>query len=274
MHRLTGSAALLAVVCFAVQTAEAQQTDEYQATVAAARQADVAPRIEARLDKVAFTPGQVVKKGDLHFEFSSDRKELSLAIAKARQSFMEAQLRLAEVRLKNVERLKERDVSSEIELLRAQAERDIAAANVAVAQANVGLAETDLNDTRLVAPIDGVIGPPSLSEGAYVTPESRVQSLATIVQLDPIEVIAEVPYETYLERQKSFDAGENAVEQPEFKLTLPNGATYAHSGRLAAGTGAFDAATQLMAVAIEFPNPEFLLRPGLKVTLRSSVRSN
>ena len=117
MHRLTGSAALLAVVCFAVQTAEAQQTDEYQATVAAARQADVAPRIEARLDKVAFTPGQVVKKGDLLFEFSSDRKELSLAIAKARQSFMEAQLRLAEVRLKNVERLKERDVSSEIELI-------------------------------------------------------------------------------------------------------------------------------------------------------------
>ena len=274
MKTLIGTMTLLAVVCGAIQTAEAQQLDEYTGTVAAARQAEAAPSIDALLERVDFTPGQIVKKGDLLFEFSSKRKELSLAVAKARQSFMEAQLRLAEVRLKNAENLRARDISSEIELLQAQAERGLAAANVAEAQANVGLAEFDSSDTRLFAPIDGVISAQFLKQGAYITPEFRVQSLATIVQLDPIEVVAEIPYETFLERQKMFDGRAEAVEKPEFKLTLPNGDTYTQSGRLVAGTGTFNPASQVMAIAIEFPNPDFLLRPGLKVTLRSSVRSN
>ena len=269
---------LAAVTCLATQGADAQQSasdHEFPGTVVAAREADVAPRIDALLEKIDFAPGQTVKKGDLLFEFVSKPKELSLAIAKARQSFMQAQLRLAEVRLKNADSLRARDVSSEIELLEVQAQHDIAAANLQEADANVGLAEIDLGYTKLLAPIDGVIGPSSVREGAYIELEARVQStLATIVQLDPITVVGEVPIATFLQRQKGSGGTKQGVDGTEFTLTLPNGETYAHTGRMVGGTGTLNPATQNMAIAIEFSNPDFLLRPGLKVTLRSAVPQN
>jgi RND family efflux transporter MFP subunit len=269
---------LLAVVaCLATQTADAQQSRsayEFPGTVVAAREADVAPRIDALLEKIDFAPGQTVKKGDLLFEFVSKPKELSLAIAKARQSFMQAQLRLAEVRLKNADSLRARDVSSEIELLEAQAQHDIAAANLQEADANVGLAEIDLGYTKLFAPIDGVIVPSSLREGAYIELEARVQStLATIVQLDPINVVGEVPFASFAQRKRS-DGTVHPADGTEFTLTLPNGETYAHAGRMVAGIGTLDPATQNIAIAVEFANPDLLLRPGLKVTLRSVVAQN
>jgi RND family efflux transporter MFP subunit len=266
MKALMRAIPLVAVVCLAMHQAEAQQPAEayeYPGTVVATRQAEVAPRIDALLEKIDFTAGQIVKKGDLLFEFSSRSKELSLAVAKARQSYAEAQLDLADVRLKNAENLRARDVSSEMQVLEAQAQRDIAAANVEVAAANVGLAEIDLSYTKLFAPIDGLIGPPFVREGAYITLEARSQnSLATIVQLDPAHVVGEVPFGTLLEQRM------------EFTLTLPNGKTYAHAGRIVASPGAFNPLTQGMAITIEFANPDLLLRPGLEVTLRSVVPQN
>src|SRR5262245_49670503 len=83
---------------------------EYKGTVAAAREAEVAPRIDGLLTKIDFMAGQMVNKGDLLFEFGSRDKELSLALAQARQKQAQAQLRLAEVDLKNAETLRTRNV--------------------------------------------------------------------------------------------------------------------------------------------------------------------
>ena len=57
-----------------------------------------------------------------------------------------------------------------------------------------------------------------------------------------------------------------------YTLILPNGEKYPHKGRFVAGTGEFNPAAQVMAIAVEFENPGYLLRPGLNVTLKSSVR--
>jgi hypothetical protein len=52
----------------------------------------------------------------------------------------------------------------------------------------------------------------------------------------------------------------------------PTGDKYPHKGRLVAGTYEFDPQTQTTEVTVEFPNPDYLLRPGLDVTLQSSLR--
>src|SRR5262245_59308770 len=64
-----------AVASLMIQAAAAQQPAtpevlEYKGTVAAARQAEVAPRLDGLLLKINFTSGQLVKKGDLLFEFA------------------------------------------------------------------------------------------------------------------------------------------------------------------------------------------------------------
>src|SRR3712207_8980748 len=63
---------------------------EYKGIVAAAREAEVAPRIDGLLNRINFTAGQLVKQGDLLFEFATRDKELTLALAQATAKQAEA----------------------------------------------------------------------------------------------------------------------------------------------------------------------------------------
>ena len=235
----------------------------------------MAPRLDGLLSKINFTAGQLVKQGDLLFEFASKSNELSLALAQANLKQAEAQLALAEVNLKNKQTLRAKNVGSEMELLEMQAQRDIAAAKVDEARANVAISETALQQMKLYAPISGIISRPLIKEGAYITKEARDQSrLATIVQLDPIDVIGQAPAAMYFQRGTTLKSLEQAAEQREFELVLPTGDKYPHKGRLVAGAYEFNPATQTTEITVEFPNPDYLLRPGLNVSLQSFVRAN
>src|SRR5262245_38052659 len=256
--------------------AQQQPTDilEYQGTVSAAREAEVAPRLDGLLSKINFKAGQLVQKGDLLFEFASKDKELSLTLAQATLKQIEAQLRLAEVSLKNAQTLRTRKVASQMRLLEAEAQRDVMAGKVEEAKANVQLAELVLQQTKLYAPITGIISRPQIKEGAYITKEARDQSrLATIVELDPIQVVGRAPAAMYFQRGTTLKSLEQASTEREFELVLPTGDKYPHRGRLVAGAYQFEPSTQTTEITVEFPNPDYLLRPGLTVTLQSLVRA-
>jgi hypothetical protein len=109
-------------------------------------------------------------------------------------------------------------------------------------------------------------------EGTYITKETRDQSrLATIVQLDPIDVVGQAPAAMYFQRGEILTSLEQTAQRREFRLVLPNGDKYPHQGRAVAGSYEFNAETT--EVTAEFPNPDYLLRPGLNVTLQSSIRA-
>src|SRR5262249_16967993 len=169
--------------------------------------------------------------------------------------------RPAEVNLKNKQTLRARNVGSEMKLLEMQAQRDIAAAKVEEARANAAIAEIALQQMKLYAPISGIISRSLIKEGAYITKEARDQSrLATIVQLDPIDVVGQAPAAMYFQRGTTLKSLEQAVEQREFELVLPTGDKYSHKGRLVAGAYEFNPATQTTEITVEFPNPDYLLR--------------
>src|SRR5262245_19795935 len=193
------------IACFVIPSATAQQRPgleviEYNGIVVAAREAEVAPRLEGLLDKIDFSAGQLVKQGDLLFEFAPKNNELRLALAQGTLRQAEADLRLAEVKLKNKQTLRSRNVASEIEFLESQAQRDIAVAKVDEARANAGLAEVDLKQMKLYAPISGIISRPLIKEGAYISKEARDQSFVTIAQLNPIHVIGHARPDKYFQR--------------------------------------------------------------------------
>ena len=92
--------AALTFACFTIEIAQAQQQTatevlEYKGTLAPARQAEVAPRLDGLLLKINFNAGQLVKQGDLLFEFGARDKELSLALVQAHLKQAEAQFGLS-----------------------------------------------------------------------------------------------------------------------------------------------------------------------------------
>ena len=192
----------------------------------------------------------------------------------ANQKILEAQLTLAEVKLQNVETLQSRNVSSEMQLLEAQAQLAITAASVEGAVAKVQFAEHQLDQTKLLAPIDGMISRPLISVGAYLTSDTIDKNrLAIVTKLDPIHVVAEIPFDRYMKNREAFDGRGGAGERTKYTLLLSNGVEYPYEGRLLVGRGEFNPNTQVMAIVIEFANPAFLLRPGFAVTLKACSKN-
>jgi multidrug efflux pump subunit AcrA (membrane-fusion protein) len=111
------------VACLAIQPATAEQPTapevlEYKGTVAAAREVEVAPRLDGLLSEITFVAGQFVKKGNLLFAFASKQSAIPGACP-GQPKQAEAQLRLAEVDLKNKETLRAQNVASEMQFLEA-----------------------------------------------------------------------------------------------------------------------------------------------------------
>jgi RND family efflux transporter MFP subunit len=251
----------------------ASEITEFKGTVVAAREAEISPRFDGLLRRIRFSPGQVVEEGDLLFEFEPAGKQLILAADRAKRKRAEAQLRGAEIKLKNNEPLRGKNVISEMAFLELEVARDIAAANAEEARAHERGAEIGLKEMNLYAPFKGVMSHPFVKEGVFITQHARDQSaLAQITQLNPILVRGQVPYEMYHRRRESLKT--DAPERMEFSLILPNGEEFPQVSRYVGGGYEFEAETQTIVVWFEFPNPDYLLRPGLRVTVQSKIKSN
>jgi RND family efflux transporter MFP subunit len=247
----------------------------FQGTVVSARTVEIAPSFDGLLHKIHFFPGQLVEEGALLFEFRPTEKEFLVESSRAKVQRAEAQLRLANVTVQNKTTLHKRNVVTDQQLLEAEVERDIAAANAAEARTSLRMAELTLKEMKLFAPITGLISRSFVNEGAYLAKVVREESrMAQITQLDPIQVLGEAPFDLYSQIRELRKTDDQLIERLQFSLTLPNGERFQHVGKIVAGGYEFNRETQKIEVLLEFANPNYLLRPGLTVSLQSVNRSD
>jgi membrane fusion protein (multidrug efflux system) len=265
-----------------IESAAAQQkvdtsieTVKYDGIVQPLRAADISPRHDGLVQKFNFRGGNYVKQGDLLVQLLTVDQDLLLKIDRANLARAKAELQLAEVKLDRSQALHKRNVTSAAELDTAKAERDIAAANRDVAKTQVDIRETTIREFSLYAPFDGVISEPYVNEGAYITLQARKASaLATVTQLDPIKVTGLVPFDVYAAGRVYLPTDAAAKARVTLTLILPNGESYPYTGKLTGSGQKFDKTSQRILVSAVFPNPNRLLRPGLRVTVVSTLRQD
>ena len=164
------------------------------------------------------------------------RSELAVQIDQSKLQRAEADLRMAELTLTNKRDLRRKKVISETETLQAEASRDIAAANVVEARLTVQLSKSVLENMKLYAPISGIISRSFVNEGAFITKEAREQSgMAQITQLNPIRVVYQIPFDVYVQSVELLKTTEQANQQRDVSLILPNGGKFPHVGRIISG---------------------------------------
>lgn len=245
---------------------------EFEGTVVPAREAEITPIVSGWLRHIAFAPGQIVEEGDVLFQFALPPAQYRLDLAEAQRDAAQAQLQEAIADVKRAEILKDRDVVSEVELEKNIALRDIASANLAAAEANVGLAGLGVMQMTQKAPFAGMMSAPMVRENGWQDVGDGDITMAIITQLDPIQVVGEVPYDIYAARQKMFPTDEDLIEGLALSIILPNGEVYPYEGKAVSGGYKFEEDSQKITVWVEFPNPDLLLRPGLKVGIQSKVK--
>ena len=223
---------------------------------------EIRARVEGYLEKVAFTEGSFVRKGELLYEIDRKPLEATLANAKANLATAEARLQKANTDVTRLTPLAKQQAVSQQELDNALSAQDAARAQVDAQKAAVDTATLDLGYTRITSPLDGLVGTTQVKAGNLV---GRGEStlLTTVSQTHPILFRAGLSEAEYLRLGRQvLDTGKKLETGNAIELLLADGTVHAHKGRVEAIERAVDATTGTLAVQFTFPNPERLVRPG------------
>jgi membrane fusion protein (multidrug efflux system) len=235
---------------------------------------EIRARVEGFLEKVAFTEGTLVRKGQLLYEIDRKPLEASAANAKANLATWQARLEKAKNDVSRFRPLVAQQAVSQQELDNALSAQDAALAQVDAAKAALEKAEIDLSYTIITAPLDGLIGTTKVKAGNLV---GRGEStlLVTISQIDPILFRAGMAEAEYLKlarrMQEDLSQGRTGSTSTPVQLILADGTVHAHDGRLDAVERNIDATTGTLALQIKFPNPDRLVRPGQYGRVRAVI---
>lgn len=163
-------------------------------SVRASKRTEVGAQVSGKIVNLHVSLGQAVKKGDLIAEIDSSNQSNSLSTAEAQLASYRAQLASAKVALEvaqsnynRLSKLYKLNSTSQTELETAKNTLASAKASVNAAQAQVEQSEisvndarTNLNYTKIVSPMDGVIVSIPVSVGQTV---NSAQSSPTIVHV-------------------------------------------------------------------------------------------
>ena len=270
--------------------------DEWIGTLAGQVNADVKAQVTGYLLTRNYKEGSFVRKGQVLFEIDPrpfqavlDQARAQLAQAEAQLVQNEAQLSTAQAnQLKsqlNVEKYEplakvdavskqdfdnatQTDLANKAQAEGAEAAIASAKAQIEASEASVETAKINLSFTRVVSPIDGIVGIAQAQVGDLVNTSSG--PLTTVSTLDPIRDYFAVSEQQYLALQKRFSNLDK--DHWKLQLILADGTTYPQEGEFYFADRQVNANTGAIQLAALFPNPGNVLRPGQYGKVRAIIR--
>jgi len=251
----------------------AQQTvadePEFLGETEASRVVEIRAQVTGLLKERFYKEGRDIKKGDKLYQI--DPVPFQAAVQSAEANIQQTKARVVQA-TQNLQRLKpllKEDAVSQKDVDDAIAEDLAAKAALNRAKAELVKAKFDLDNTLIVAPIDGRIERSRVHEGRLITAQTDL--LTVLHQLNPMYVNGSVPEVFVLKRIRDIAAEKiRYFDTPDpYQLraimTLADGSTYAHEGRLDVLEVGMRAATGGRDFRVSFPNPDKRLLPGLFV---------
>lgn len=243
-----GTAPVVPVSAFIVRTSGVNQEIFATGSLQANEEVDLHPEVSGKLIQIFFKEGSRVNKGELLIKIND-------ADLQAQLHKTDIEKKLAEDRIKRNEKLLEmKGISQEefdglknaAEVL--NAERDVLMAQIA--------------KTEIRAPFNGIIGLKTVSEGSFVSPQTRIASLQ---QTDPLKIDFSIP-EKYASMVKNGDV----------VSFLAGSAGKESKGKIYAIEPKVDEATRTIHIRALCPNSNSALLPGAftSITLHLGEQNN
>jgi multidrug efflux system membrane fusion protein len=244
-----------------VQVATAERKDmpiwlDGLGTVAAVQQVTVRPQVDGRLDKVLFTEGQPVRRGDVLVQIDPRPFLVTLHQAQGALARDKAQLETLQANLNRYEGLKAQN------LVAGQQVEDIAgqvgqlAGSVKIDQAQIESAQLQLDYATVKAPIDGITGVRQIDAGNIIH-QNDVNGIVVITAIDPAAVFFTVPQDRLGGVAAALARGDVSVD-----VYSRDGATKLASGKLAVLDNQINQATATLRLKAIVDNTRHLLWPN------------
>ena len=227
--------------------------------------AEVRPQVGGIIQKRLFTEGGDIKAGEALYQIDPATYQAAYASAKAALAKSEANVFTLRQKAERYKELVAINAVSRQEYDDATAGLKQAEADIEVGKAAVDTARINLAYTKIVAPISGRIGRSAVTPGALVT-ANQASALATVQQLDPVYVDVTQSSADLLRLKRSLASGEiKNKDAAPVKLLLEDGSSYPLEGILKFSEVTVDQSTGSITLRAQFPNPNYLLLPGMFV---------
>ncbi|HEU4930290.1 MAG TPA: efflux RND transporter periplasmic adaptor subunit [Candidatus Krumholzibacteria bacterium] len=192
------------------------------------------------VQEITFDSGRWVKEGEVLVRLDTSQERAQLAAA-------EAQLDLAKLNLERAKELSQKQVISQAEFDRWDAEAKTAEATAESYRATI-------SRKTIRAPFSGILGIRQVNLGQYLAGGDPIVPLQS---LDPIYVNFNVPQQV----MNSLKVGD------EVRVAI-EGDSVTVDGKISAINSLIDASTRNVEVQASFRNPKKLLRPGMFVEIK------
>ena len=265
------------VVIAEVQPADVYVYGDFVGRIKGQQFVEVRARVEGYLQKMLFSEGTFVKKGQTLFVIDPTVYKARVNKARAQLNKAKAQAQKASRDLARIRPLHAQNAASQLDLDNAEAAYEGAEADVAVCQADLTQAEITLGYTEVKAPISGYISQRGVDLGTFVGP-GATSLLATVVNSDTVHVEFSMTALDYLNsKNRNVTLGERVNDRdwdPYVTVTLADGSIYPFKGVVDFADPQVDPKTGTFLVRAEMPNPDRTLLPGeiTKVKLLMDVR--
>jgi membrane fusion protein, multidrug efflux system len=243
-----------------------REWQEFSGRLQAPNTVEVRPRVSGYVDRVAFTDGARVKKGQLLFQIDPRPFQAEVDRLVAERTRSVSDLELAKANRARAERL----ISAHA-ISREEYERQVAAE--ASAQGSLGSIDALLQEARLNreftevrAPIEGHVSRAIITAGNLVTSASL---MTTLVSDDPVYVYFDADEQTYLRyaKAKHEHAPANSGAS-DIYIGLVDEDGYPHPGQLDFIDNQVDPATGTIRARAALANPDGRYTPGLFARVR------
>jgi membrane fusion protein, multidrug efflux system len=242
-----------------------REWQEFSGRLQAVNTVEVRPRVSGYVDRVAFTDGARVKKGQLLFQIDPRPFQAEVERLIAERTRTVSDLELAKANRARAERL----ISAQA-ISREDYERQVAAeasAQGALGSIDASLQEARLNRefTEVRAPIDGHVSRALITAGNLVTSASL---LTTLVSDDPVYVYFDADEQTFLRYAKTRHDHERANGESDVYIGLVDEDGYPHLGKLDFIDNQVDGTTGTIRARAALANPDGRYTPGLFARVR------
>ncbi|QNL50431.1 efflux RND transporter periplasmic adaptor subunit [Olivibacter sp. SDN3] len=268
---------LLSLPVFLVDTGTALTVRDYLGTIEGKVNVEIRPQVEGILEKIYVDEGAYVRQGQNLFKINELPYREALKNAVAEETVEKAKQKNAQLEVESLKPLVDNDVISDVQLRTAQANFEVAKAQVAQAATAVATAKINLGFTDIKAPSSGYIGRIPKRIGNLVT-KGDSQPLTILSDTREVYVYFSMSESDFLHFTKggrsrdSLDMEHSNKLIPYVRLMLADGTEYAEKGVVDAIEGQVNRTTGAISLRASFPNPDDVLRQGNTGTLKMEER--
>ncbi|MBS1658088.1 MAG: efflux RND transporter periplasmic adaptor subunit [Chitinophagales bacterium] len=227
---------------------------------------DIKPRVEGWVQSIEFKEGGQVRAGQVLYVIQDD--ELRNREQQAQANLAQANVMLAKAKadLDRVIPLVEMNALSKRDLDAAQANYDAQVQAVEAAKAGLNNAQTQLSYTRILSPIDGVIGVSKVQVGDYVSKSIGGSSINTVSAVGALRVRFSISENDFLKYKQSMTAEQ--LKNLNVQLILSDGSLFPETAKLDFANREVDPTTGSLLVQAIVENKSHMLKPGQYVKVR------